>query len=1466
MKDFVLPFRPEELLAKPGDGRLWASDPPPVDEWSVADINRQLDALVGRLLASHGRDVTEENSFCFLFALLQAWPRLEEHLQHRVVDLLVDASARLQSDAGRLRKSEKASAGPKSPSRLSKGAELKESKEQQKDAHKARMACKVVVFMLKWAAERLMLPPSTEGGSKVPRRGRKAAVQGEAASAAAEQAKEAQKAFERLRCSVLSSIMALLKNGSMPWLWMKDLGGWQQVAQAVSDAGFHIGAVLETLKQKELKNLALSCIAEPLLQEGHQHSNLLVATVSKLMHALRSGEAFGPFVADALSLAHATPLPRLLLVDVMQVCTGQELSAQGGFQRSLASFLAAVSERLPHLVLANISVILPLLDVDCYPLRIAVVESIGALLKAEGRTLPRGAHVVAEPLGEGDEEGDGGRAPAASSDAGPVKFSIASSTRKDLLETLLTRSIDKSVWVRYRVLQTLSSLATAESQGGLPRELWSKVLEIATKRLQDHATMTRKASMQLVRGLIEHHPYGPALQGSGDERTKAEQLVLEVQKRLRKLQEEEAEELEGGVELPEETEGPADRHSKRRRMSSKVASEDTIKTAIEQDLAAETEGAEGGSQEEKRKQQREALIRMQECYAQRVHFVELMDAVEPRIRTLLASKTPTDVTEAISVVMELRIRGVPAAAGALDQVLGLVWSRHTNVKDAAVDAFHKMYLEGRTKDVEPLLKVYEDGLARGTWTYTHLASMQELIHQAADKGILNPQELLPGLLAALKGAACAQAVRVLTALVASPGTCTALGKNLKQLAEVLAEAPNRTPERSLELVRLLCQLLQRLHACADNHVDRSQIWSIGQQAIILVIKHFSSGEVPPQWFSAAQASMDLSFELAGVIPATCCPDKLWEQTLGCMARGLLGVSPEAVAAATAVPLTQGEEGAEAEEAPVEEKPTEDREVASLQLACVVFLAGHLGLRMLTFLEGLQSGLKKRRMVEEEARISEQREANKKKASKKGKDGKEAKEEEDGHGAAEAMGMAGQEEREAEAFADLAEHGLLFSKLSFLDRLKPLVFNCLLESKLRNDVVLRRVAAISLCKFMTVSKKFCKDNLKLLFSVLFPVQSSSADADAEAAADAAEAASKGGAAALLEDLTLRQSLLVALGDLLFRHPNTVDPWTRRLYATLSSPAGEAEGQCDAAIVELRLTALLVLTHLVLNDMMKPRTDLLVRALWLTDCAHDPTARVARILFQELSKRTTNVIYNLLPEIVARMPQYHPPGSLEGGRAEERVRYLMQFIEKEKQIEGLIEKLSVRLEQCANSAGGHAGTGGETPIEDELVLPEATQVDTSCAAALAQLSVNCLGTALASMNYTDRCILRLHDTVVTRKALNTAISYHPSVQESFLALIDKTRKARLGKEKGGEPGDVEMAPADGAPAKGPKAGMSTAAVEALDAIEQAIQGLSKGKSEQPEVVAEEPEPIPIERPPAPQEEEGKKKRKPKRKNQE
>ena len=57
-------------------------------------------------------------------------------------------------------------------------------------------------------------------------------------------------------------------------------------------------------------------------------------------------------------------------------------------------------------------------------------------------------------------------------------------------------------------------------------------------------------------------------------------------------------------------------------------------------------------------------------------------------------------------------------------------------------------------------------------------------------------------------------------------------------------------------------------------------------------------------------------------------------------------------------------------------------------------------------------------------------------------------------------------------------------------------------------------------------------------------------------------------------SVRANLMVALGDLAFRFPNLIEPWTEHLYARLKDDHTQVRGQ-----------TLLVLTHLILNDMIK-----------------------------------------------------------------------------------------------------------------------------------------------------------------------------------------------------------------------------------------------------------------------------------------
>lgn len=59
--------------------------------------------------------------------------------------------------------------------------------------------------------------------------------------------------------------------------------------------------------------------------------------------------------------------------------------------------------------------------------------------------------------------------------------------------------------------------------------------------------------------------------------------------------------------------------------------------------------------------------------------------------------------------------------------------------------------------------------------------------------------------------------------------------------------------------------------------------------------------------------------------------------------------------------------------------------------------------------------------------------------------------------------------------------------------------------------------------------------------------------------------------------VQANIIVALGDLAFRFPNALEPWNPRIYNRLTD---------ESPVV--RANAIMVLTHLILNDMVKVRT--------------------------------------------------------------------------------------------------------------------------------------------------------------------------------------------------------------------------------------------------------------------------------------
>ncbi|KAL0490162.1 non-SMC mitotic condensation complex subunit 1 [Acrasis kona] len=182
------------------------------------------------------------------------------------------------------------------------------------------------------------------------------------------------------------------------------------------------------------------------------------------------------------------------------------------------------------------------------------------------------------------------------------------------------------------------------------------------------------------------------------------------------------------------------------------------------------------------------------------------------------------------------------------------------------------------------------------------------------------------------------------------------------------------------------------------------------------------------------------------------------------------------------------------------------------------------------------------------------------------------------------------------------------------------------------------ASITLCKYMCVSQSTCDAYLQLLFTLL---QNSTG--------------------------VIRSNLIVSIGDLACRHPNSVEPWITHVYSCLNDPH-----------VHVRKDALMVLSHLALNDMVKLKGS---NAVDMVMRANDDDASISHLchaFFEEYARRSiaggNNPVYNLIPEVLSRLSQSQ---QITNQQFQNSIKFMMAFVTKDKQVEKLVDKLCQRF---------------------------------------------------------------------------------------------------------------------------------------------------------------------------------------------
>ncbi|KAL6070680.1 meiotic chromosome condensation, variant 2 [Balamuthia mandrillaris] len=805
----------------------------------------------------------------------------------------------------------------------------------------------------------------------------------------------------------------------------------------------------------------------------------------------------------------------------------------------------------------------------------------------------------------------------------------------------------------------------------VPIHMIPTLAERVTERLTDKAVQVRKNALQLFVLLLTFNPYGPSL-----------------------------------------------------RLSS-------FRQRLDRCLKGTEQEADQQKQEKKR-----TFLSSAQAFILHVHR-----AVELVSTHLLGSRTATDVIEAIHFLVCCAEFGVEnAQAMGVRKMLMLIWSKDAQVRQALMDAYVRLYFSSSSaqegddsnKDegqwLESLRKKAKlknlnktkanalciagrlIGLTIGA-NLAELTSLEEMIKELTAQKLISKDviDMLCDIFSLEIDSVSAEESR--NALLILSMTANANPDIIRSnLNLIVAVGLGPRSEEDELLGRFACLALQKLkHQQQQRLPNEHPLFAKLQRFVLSSLSRTNH----QNWYSAAEQAINTIFVLAQR------PDQVCVSILNGLYKPLHRVIND-----------NADEDENDDEADKEEK--EDG-FSNGDLSKLLFVLGHVALKMLVYMEEVYAQLsRERHQAKEDLARQKEEEAKNKRHNKKtvkrktqkrvrgkkhveddeddeemGEEQEVGKTEEQETAQAELEMAAGavREEQESEWMHQLTEHHLVCDAESLFGAFAPLVVHVCLDPKQQFSAnLLKSSAVLALCKFMCISSKFCEQNLQLLFTLHQKA----------------------------EDASIRANISIALGDLALRFPNLLEPWTSHIYAALRDPS-----------TKVRRNTLMVLTHLILNDMLKVKGNIAAMAQCLLD-PDERTNQLAHLFFHELAQKGQS-IYNILPDVLSHLSASEDVSSQD---LRTIMNYLLSFIQKEKQTESLVMKLCHRFTTicCAG------GTRQKQQCED-------------------------IAHCLEQLNYNGKSIRKL---VELQKLWAPALRY-PVVHQHFLGIVSKAKKFAKAEQK-------------------------------------------------------------------------------------
>ena len=581
-------------------------------------------------------------------------------------------------------------------------------------------------------------------------------------------------------------------------------------------------------------------------------------------------------------------------------------------------------------------------------------------------------------------------------------------------------------------------------------------------------------------------------------------------------------------------------------------------------------------------------------------FIDVLEDATTALEGMLLSANTSDVTEALRFFVQARHFSLPCAVTGMKRALALMWSSETAIREEVLKAFIDVFVAKPGSEGKDFLPDKE--IAKNLLVLAGQATVSELASIEEAIGSLVREERIPA------------DVFLILWSIASKGSAEARRVALQLIA--MGAAADRSLVDSKSRLKLL------LDSCLGDFRKEQNDWGLAA-AGATVLQRVSRGKVDPTDAKYLVIERIIE-ELCLIACGEDCKDgseddtRRWFSAADTSIKALFVVAPHPEGACAEIIRSMQARVFGGDACP------------TLRLARFFHVLGQIALHLLVYTESLAANV---RRANAKKSLYKQEQADKAKATAQGSGNVDTGDDMEAE-----LGMAAELEAENERqIADISENEILGRGL--ISMFGPLLVRVVgNEGGKFKSQILRQASTLALCKFMSVSSTFCEQQLPLLFTAL---------------TNAPEG-----------DITMRANTIVALGDLAFRFPNEVEPYTPRIYACLRDSS-----------TKVRRHTMMVLTHLILNDMVKVKGNVCEIALCLRD--EDPRIRdTARLLFHELSKRSNNPVYNLLPDIVSQLSQR------ENAREDFRhiMAFLLGYIKKERQNEMLTEKLLQRFEKC------------------------------------------------------------------------------------------------------------------------------------------------------------------------------------------